>query len=64
MQKGKVIIMKNTFLCKGKRLADYLIQNGSTLIKSDGFNTFYFEKDETIQPNLFKWEKLNKMSMF
>lgn len=56
--------MKNTFTCKGKQLADYLINNGSKLVDSDGFNTFYFEKDETIKTNLLQWEKLTKMLMF
>lgn len=56
--------MENTFTCKGKQLADYLIKNGSKLVDSDGFNTFYFEKDETIKVNLSEWDKLNKMSMF
>lgn len=56
--------MNNTFICKGKQLADYLIKNGSKLIKSNGLNTFYFEKDETIEINLSMWNKLNKMSMF
>jgi len=57
-------IMENTFICKGKQLADYLIKNGSKLVDSDGFNIFYFAKDETIESNLMKWNKLNKMSMF
>ena len=56
--------MENTFICKGKQLADYLIKNGSKLVDSDGFNIFYFAKDETIESNLMKWNKLNKMSMF
>ena len=56
--------MENVFKCKGKQLADYLINNGSKLIKTDGFDTFYFEKDETVKVNLEKSKKLNKLSMF
>lgn len=53
---------KKTFCCKGKRLANYLISHGSKLIrvdndqKSKGFLVFIFEKDESIERNLEKWE--------
>jgi hypothetical protein len=50
------------FVCKGKRLANYLIENGSTLKRIDcdqkakGFLVFLFEEDKTIEENLKQWE--------
>jgi hypothetical protein len=50
------------FVCKGKRLANYLIENGSPVIKIDtdqkskGFLVFLFEKNELLQINLDKWK--------
>lgn len=50
------------FVCKGKRLANYLIENGSILKridcdqKSKGFLVFLFEEDKTIENNLKQWE--------
>jgi len=51
------------FVCKSKRLANYLIENGSKIIridcdqKSKGFLVFLFANDETIKTNLDKWNK-------
>lgn len=63
--------MKNeTFCCKGKRLANYLIEHGSKLIridndqKSKGFLVFIFEKDESINKNLEQWEIDKKKYLF
>lgn len=63
--------MKNeTFCCKGKRLANYLISHGSKLIridndqKSKGFLVFIFEKDESIDNNLKQWEFDKKKYLF
>lgn len=50
------------FVCRGKRLANYLLEHGSILRridcdqKSKGFLVFLFEKDDTIQTNLKTWE--------
>jgi len=49
------------FVCKSKRLANYLIENGSKIIridcdqKSKGFLVFLFVNDETIRESLNKW---------
>ena len=50
------------FVCKSKRLANYLIENGNPLIRIDtdqkakGFLVFLFEKNELLNKNLKKWE--------
>lgn len=49
------------FVCKSKRLANYLIENGSILKKIDsdqkskGFLVFLFKKDDILIRNLEKW---------
>lgn len=61
---------KKTFCCKGKRLANYLIEHGSKIIridcdqKSRGFLVFIFENDESIDRNLELWEKDKKKYLF
>lgn len=51
------------FVCKSKRLANYLIENGSHVVKIDtdrnakGFLIFLFKKDELLDENLNKWRK-------
>lgn len=51
------------FVCKGKRLANYLIEHGSPVIridtdqKSKGFLVFIFEEDELLNKNLQSWTK-------
>ena len=51
------------FVCKSKRLANYLIENGNPLIRIDtdqkakGFLVFLYEKNELLNKNLKKWEK-------
>lgn len=51
----------NLFVCKSKRLANYLIENGNPVIridtdqKSRGFLVFLFEKTELLNKNLEKW---------
>lgn len=51
------------FVCKSKRLANYLIENGSPVIKIDtdqnakGFLIFLFKKNELLDENLNKWRK-------
>ena len=55
--------VKHLFVCKSKRLANYLIENGSPILridtdqKSKGFLVFLFEKNELLNKNLKKWEK-------
>jgi hypothetical protein len=50
------------FVCKGKRLANYLIEHGSKIVRIDcdqkakGFLVFIFEEDESIKQNLKQWE--------
>ena len=50
------------FVCKGKRLANYLIEHGSKIIRIDcdqkakGFLVFIFEQDKSIKQNLKQWE--------
>ena len=59
-----------TFCCKGKRLANYLIEHGSKLIridcdqKSKGYLVFIFVKDESIDENLNQWELDKKKYLF
>ena len=49
------------FVCKGKRLANYLIEHGSPVVKIDiddkakGFLVFLFEKNELLNKNLQSW---------
>lgn len=53
--------MSNLFVCKSKRLANYLIENGNSVLKIDidqkakGFLVFLFEKNELLSKNLEKW---------
>jgi hypothetical protein len=50
------------FCCRGKRLANYLIEHGSKIVRIDcdqknkGFLVFIFENDESIKNNLKQWE--------
>lgn len=50
------------FVCKSKRLANYLIENGNPVIridtdqKSKGFLVFLFIKNELLSKNLDKWK--------
>ena len=53
--------MNYLFVCKSKRLANYLIENGNPVIRIDtdqeskGFLVFLFEKNELLNKNLEKW---------
>ena len=50
------------FVCKSKRLANYLIENGNPIIRIDtdqkakGFLVFLFEKNELLNKNLERWD--------
>lgn len=55
--------MKNSmFCCKGKRLANYLLEHDCRLVridcdqKSDGFLVFIFEKSKCLQDALQTWK--------
>lgn len=59
--------MGNEFCCKGKQLADYLIKNGSKLIRTEflnGCRSYVFENDESIEENLAQWEIARNRSLF
>lgn len=58
--------MDNVYYCKSKRIADYLIDNGSKLMSieyEDGF-VFVFKYDESIDKNLEQWEVDRKRCLF
>lgn len=56
--------MNYLFVCKSKRLANYLIENGSSLIRIDtdqkakGFLVFLFKKNKKLNENLKKWDEV------
>jgi hypothetical protein len=52
------------FSCKGKRLADYLINHGAKLIRIEKGNIYIFEKDDSIYDKLANYEKDTKKCMF
>lgn len=60
--------MEKEFRCKGKRLANYLMEYGSKLIRCErdenGDMVFVFENDRTIDCGLNHWEVMKKRSMF
>lgn len=51
------------FCCRGKRLANYLIEHGSKIARIDcdqkakGFLVFIFEDDDSIKKNMQTWQK-------
>lgn len=50
------------FYCRTIRLANYLMRNGSTMVRIDTnpeskYLTFVFKKDETIEINVARWDK-------
>jgi hypothetical protein len=50
------------FCCKGKRLANFLLEHGCRLIridcdqKSKGFLVFLFEENENLKSSLIDWD--------
>lgn len=59
--------MVKEFCCKGRQLADYLIKNGSKLIKEEfikGSKSYIFEYDESIDKNLEQWGIAKKRCLF
>lgn len=55
--------MSRTFVCKGKRLANYLIEHGCRILRIDcdsnakGFLVFIFEKDGNLDSALTSWNE-------
>lgn len=59
--------MSDMFYCKGRRLANFLLANGSKMIrinKEDGEFIFVFEYDDSIDENIGKWEANLKRCYF
>ena len=63
--------MKNgLFCCKGKRLANYLLEHECRLVrldcdqKSDGFLVFIFEKSRNLQSALQTWKTDKETYLF
>lgn len=59
--------MNKEFQCKGKRLANYLIECGSTLIRCEidnGEVVYVFKNDGAIDERLDHWEVMKKRTMF
>ena len=61
---------KNTFCCKGKRLANYLLDHECKLIridcdqKSKGFLVFIFEINDLLKNALDSWKVDRKTYLF
>lgn len=55
--------MDGLFCCKGKRLANYLLEHNCNLIKIDsdnqsrGFLVFIFKRDENLNSALASWNQ-------
>lgn len=62
--------MKKLFCCKGKRLANYLLEHGCTMIridcdqKSKGFLVFIFEDNHFLSDALKSWDEDKKTYLF
>lgn len=59
--------MSDVFYCKGRRLANFLLNNGSKIIRIDKEEdtfVFVFEYDESIESNIEKWEANLKRCYF
>lgn len=59
--------MNDVFYCRGRRLANFLLDNGSKIIridKEEGSFVFVFEYDESIESNIEKWEANLKRCYF
>lgn len=58
------------FCCKGKRLANYLLEHDCRLVridcdqKSDGFLVFIFEKGQNLQDALQSWKTDRETYLF
>lgn len=59
--------MSKEFNCKGKQLANYLVKEGSKLLRterSDGSVVFVFEYDDYIDKIIGEWETNKKKWLF
>lgn len=62
--------MKKLFCCKGKRLANYLLEHGCKMIridcdqKSKGFLVFIFEDSQLLSDALKSWDEDKKTYLF
>ena len=59
--------MNDVFYCKGRRLANFLLSNGSKIVridKEEGEFIFVFEYDDSIDWNIEKWEANLKRCYF
>lgn len=62
--------MKKLFCCKGKRLANYLLEHDCKMIridcdqKSKGFLVFIFEDDDNVKSALKSWKIDSKTYLF
>ena len=51
------------FCCKGKRLANYLIEHGSKIVRietdrnNSEYLVFLFQNDDSIRKNLMNWKE-------
>lgn len=60
----------NLFCCKGKRLANYLLEHNCTLIridcdqKSKGFLVFIFKNNQYLKDSLELWKKDKSQYLF
>lgn len=59
--------MKKEFYCKGNQLANYLIKNGSVLLRTEnkkGSVVYVFEYDESIDRNIDQYETDKRKWLF
>ena len=59
--------MDKEFICKGKQLANYLVKNGHSLLRterSNGSVVFVFKLDDSIDDSVSKWEANKKRWLF
>lgn len=59
--------MDKEFRCKGRRLAYYLVQHGSTFVRYERENgdiVFIFKHDDTIDENIDRWEFMSNRCLF
>lgn len=61
---------KDTFYCKGRELANYLIKSGATLLrieddpKSKGLSIYIFKNNDILNSSVKQWETIKKKCLF
>lgn len=61
---------KGLFCCKGKRLANYLLEHNHKLVRIDcdqeskGYLVFLFKKDSKLNDTLLSWKKDKESYLF